>query len=141
MARLNNDEQNQAIGMLNAGISATVVSGHFGCTQKTIERLRRRFHVTANIAGHPQSGRPRVTTAANDPYIILQHLRDRHLIAAATRKQYGIHPQAVRNRLRQNIQPIRAYGPYFSQILIRHHPTARRDWCHRHLHFDVLIEI
>ena len=27
-----NDERNQAIGMLNAGMSATVVSRHFGCT-------------------------------------------------------------------------------------------------------------
>ena len=29
MPRLNNDERNQAIGMLNAGMSATVVSRHF----------------------------------------------------------------------------------------------------------------
>ena len=34
----------------------------------------------------------------------------------------------VRNRLRQNIQPIRAYRPYFGQ-------TSRRDWCRRQLHF------
>ena len=54
MPRLNNDEQNQAIGMLNAGMSATLVSQHFGCTRKTIKRLRRRFHVTGNVADHPQ---------------------------------------------------------------------------------------
>ena len=94
MPRLNNDEQNQAIGMLNAGMSATVVSQHFGCTQKTIEHLRRRFRVIGNVADHPRSGRPRVTTAAE---IILQHLRDRHLTAAATGRQYGIHPHTVRN--------------------------------------------
>ena len=35
IARLNNAERNQAIGMLNAGMSATVESRHFGC----IERL------------------------------------------------------------------------------------------------------
>ena len=34
MTRLNNDERNQAIRMLNAGMSATVVSRHFGCTRK-----------------------------------------------------------------------------------------------------------
>ena len=73
--RLNNDERNQAIGMLNAGMSATVVLWHFGCTRKTIERLQRRFHVTENVADHPQSGMPRVTTAADDRYIVLQHLR------------------------------------------------------------------
>ena len=100
MPRLYNDERNQAIEMLNAGMSATVVSKHFGCTRKTIERLRRRFHVTGNVAYRPRGGSPHVTTAANDRYIFLQHLRSRHLAVAATGGQYGIHPQTVRNRLK-----------------------------------------
>ena len=67
MPRLNNDERNQAIGMLNAGMSATVVLRYFGCARKTIERLRRRFRVTGNVADRLRSGRPCVTTAADDP--------------------------------------------------------------------------
>ena len=113
MPRLNNDERNQAIGMLNAGMSGTVVSRHLGCARMTIERLRRRFCVTGNVADRPRSGKPRVTTAADDRYIVLQHLRNRRLAAAATRRQYGIHPQTVTNRLIQNVQPIRTYRPYF----------------------------
>ena len=84
MPRRNNDERNQAIEMLNASMSATVVSRHFGCTRKTIKHLQRQFHVTGNIADHPRSGRPCVTTAADDRYIVLQHLRNRCLTAAAT---------------------------------------------------------
>ena len=76
MPRLNNDERNQAIGILNAGMSATVVSRYFGCNRKTIERLRRRFCVTGNVADRPRSGGPRVTTAADDSYIVLQQLRN-----------------------------------------------------------------
>ena len=121
--------------MLNAGTSATVVSQHFGCTRKTIKRLRRRFRVTGNVADRPRSGRTRVSTAADDHYIVLQHLCNRRLTAAATGKRYGIHPQSVRNRLRQNVQPIRAYRLYFREILSRRHRTARRDWCRRHLNF------
>ena len=141
MPRLNNDERNQAIRILNAGMSATVLSRHFGCTRKTIERLRRRFRVTGNLADRPRSGRPRVTTATDDRYIVLPHLRNRRLTAASTGRHYGIHPQAVRNRIRQNVQPIHAYRPYFGQILTRPHRTARRNWCHRHLHFRVVIGI
>ena len=92
MPKLNNDEQNQAIGMLNAGMSATVVSRHFGCTRKPIEHLWRRFCVTGNVANHPLSDRPRVTTAADDRYIVLKHFRNRRLTAAATGRQYSIHP-------------------------------------------------
>ena len=135
MPRLNHDERNQAIWMLNAGMSATVVSRHFGCTRKTTERLRTRFRVTGNFANRPRTDKPRVTTAADDRYIVLQHLRNKRLTAAATGRQYGIHPQTVRNRLRQYVQSIRAYRPYFGQILTRRHRTVRRDWCRRHLLF------
>ena len=107
------------IGMLNAGRSAAVVWWHFGCTQKTIERLWRRFQVAGNAADHPRSGRPLLTTAADDHYIILQHLPNRRLTAAASGRQYGIHPQTVR----KNLKAICAYRPYFSQS----HRMARRD--------------
>ena len=76
------------------------------------------------VATHPQSDRPLVSTAADDCYVNLwlYHLAAPWcLTAAATRKQYGIHPQTIRNRLRQNVQPIRAYRLYFSQIS---HPTS-----------------
>ena len=135
MPKLNYDERNQANGMLNPGMSAPVVLRHFGCTRKTIGRLRRRFRVTGNVADRPRSGRRRETTAADDRCIVLQYLRDRRLNAAATGRQCGIHQQTVRNRLRQNVQPIRTYRPYFGQILNRRHRTERRDWCRRHLHF------
>ena len=70
-------------------MSATVLSQHFGCTRKAIERLRRRFRVTGNVADRPRSGRPRVTTAADARHIVLQHLRNRRLSAAATGKYRG----------------------------------------------------
>ena len=84
--------------MLNEGTSTTAVSRHFGCTRKTIERLRRRFLVTGNVADRPRSGRPHLTTAADDRYIVLQHLRNRRLTAAAPRRQYGVHPQTVKTK-------------------------------------------
>ena len=135
MPRLNNDERNQAIGMLNAGRSATVVS------RKTIKRLQTRFRVTGNVPDRPRSGRPSVTTAADDRYIVLQHLRNRCLTAAATGRQHVIHPQTVRNRLRQNAQPIRAYRRYFGQILTHCDRTTRRNWSALTCTFDVLIGI
>ena len=69
-----------------------------------------------NVADRPQSGRPHVT---DDCYIVLQHLCNRRLTAAATRRQFGIYSQTVRKRLRQNVQPIHSYQSYFSQIPTR----------------------
>ena len=130
MPRQNNYKRNQAIGM--QACQQLLYHG----TLVVLERLlRRQFRVTGNVSDRPRSGRSRVTTAVDDHHVVLQHLRNRCLIAAATRRQYGIHQQTVRNRLRQNSQPIRAHRPYFGQILTRRHRTARRDWCRRHLHF------
>ena len=84
MPRLDDDERNQAIGMLKAGMSATIVSQHFGCTRKAIERFQRRFRVKGNVADFPRSGRLRVTTAADDRHAVLQHLRNKRLTTAAT---------------------------------------------------------
>ena len=100
-------------------MSATVVSQHFGCTRKTIQHLRKRFCVTGNVADRPRSGRPHVTTAADDRYIVLQHLRNRRLTAAATGRQYGIHPQIVRNRLRQNVCTDRTSLKFSTDIIER----------------------
>ena len=80
-------KETNLFGMLNARMSATVVSLHFDCTPKTIKHLRRQFRVTGNITDRPHSGRPRVTTATDDCYIVLQHLRKRCLTAAATGRQ------------------------------------------------------
>ena len=107
MPRLNNDERNQAIGMLNAGTTLWLYSKDYRAFTKTIPCHRKR-------ADRPRSGGPRVTTAAtaaNDRYLVLQHLCNRRLTVASTGRQYGIHQQTVRNRLRQNVQPIRAYQP------------------------------
>ena len=82
MSRLNNNERNQAIVMLNAGMSANVVSQHFSCTRKSIERLLRQFSFTGNVAEGPPSGRSCVATAADDRYIVLQHLLNKCLTAA-----------------------------------------------------------
>ena len=51
MPRLNNDKLNQANGMLNAGLSATVVSRHLGCTRKTRA-------ITETIPSHRKRCRP-----------------------------------------------------------------------------------
>ena len=124
MPRLSNDERNQAIWMPNAGMSATVVSRHFGCTRKTIERSWRRFSDTENVADRPGSGRPSVTTAADDRYVVLQHLRNRRLTAAET----GI----VLYTSTDSQKSVETKRSTYScvptvPILIRRHRTARRD--------------
>ena len=57
-------------------------------TLVVLERQSRQFRVRGNVANCPKSDRPRVTTVANDRYIVLQQLRYRCLTAAATGRQW-----------------------------------------------------
>lgn len=121
--------------MLMAGQTVNAVSRVFGCTKKTIRRLAMRFRQTGSVKDRPRSGRPRVTTAREDRYLTLTHLRRRFMPATMMARHYGISAQTVRNRLRSSNRPLRARRPYCGQILTRAHRAARVNWCRRHLRF------
>ena len=78
-----------------------------------------------------------LTTAADDRYIVLQRLRNRRLTAAATGRQYGIHPPTVRNRLRQHstYSCVPTVLRSNSHLTLLNGKAARRDWCRLHPHF------
>ena len=87
-----------------------------------------RFHSTQD---QPRSGRPRVTTPAQDRYIRLHHLRHRQATATDTAGKVPglrrISDQTVRNRLRE--AGIRARRPVIGSALRRQHRLQRVRWC------------
>ncbi|KAG2469041.1 HIF3A factor, partial [Polypterus senegalus] len=67
----------RALGMLQGGMRIADVARAINCHVRTVRRLRQRYRETGRTADHPRSGRPRVTTPAQDRYIRISHLRDR----------------------------------------------------------------
>lgn len=137
MPRLPSDLRERAIGMLHAGMTSEEVAQTMGCSSRSIRRLRERFRLTGRTADRPRTGRPRVTTRAQDRYIVVSHLRDRFLTASQTahntpgRHNNRISSQTVRNRLRES--GLRAYRPFVAQVLTRQHRQARLAWARHHL--------
>ena len=117
MPRLSENQRNQAIGMLQAGAVVNGIAQHFGCSRQTIHNLNTRFVITSYVRDRPCPGQRCVTSQQDDRYIMLTHLRNRFLPAAATARQLGVNAQTIRNRLRQNNIPIRARRPYTGPIL------------------------
>ena len=66
MPRLSEAERNQAIGMLQAGVSAVDVSRTCNCGCNTVHELVRRFRLTGDVHDRPRSGRPRATSQRDD---------------------------------------------------------------------------
>ncbi|ROL54157.1 Transposable element Tc1 transposase [Anabarilius grahami] len=127
----------RALGMLQGGRRTADVAKAINCHVRTVRRLRQRYRETGRTADHPRSGRPRVTTPAQDRYIRISHLRDRYRMATTTaRVTPGTHnpsisAQTVRNRLRE--AGLRACRPVVRQVLTRHHQQQLRLWAQTHL--------
>ena len=62
----------RALGMMQGGMRTVDVAKAINCNVRTVRHLRQHYRETGRTADHPRSGRPRVTTPAQD-----QYLRDR----------------------------------------------------------------
>lgn len=131
MPRLNAAQRNNAIGRLQAGATQQEVARHFGVSRQTISALWTRYNNTNRVDDRPRSGRPRVTTQAQDRYIRLRHLRDRTTTATSTTTQIPgvrrISDQTVRNRLRE--AGLFARRPVRRHVLTPRHLADRLLWC------------
>lgn len=131
MPRLNEENRNRAIGRLEAGESQSSVARRLNVRQSTISRLWHRYTQHNSTRDRPRSGRPRVTTPAQDRYIRVLHLRNRAVTATYTADHVPglrrVSPQTIRNRLREHgIRPMR---PHTGPVLHPHHRRARLQWC------------
>lgn len=131
MPRLNLANRNIAIGRLQLGESQTEVARHMNVSQSTISRLWNRFQRFQTAEDRPRSGRPRITTAAEDRNIRLYHLRHRTVTATSTVGNVPglqrVSAQTIRNRLRE--AGLRARRPYVGPVLQRQHRRSRNRWC------------
>lgn len=139
MPPLNAAARQNAIGRLQGGQSQSGVARALNVSQSTISRLWDRFQRTGSSAPAVRSGRPRVTTPAQDRYIRLRHLRNRFLSASSTARalpgNHRISDQTVRNRLHES--GLRAYRPLQGNVLTRRHRVARLQWATQHLRWSV----
>uniref|UniRef100_A0AAZ3PA60 Transposase Tc1-like domain-containing protein n=1 Tax=Oncorhynchus tshawytscha TaxID=74940 RepID=A0AAZ3PA60_ONCTS len=113
---------------LRQGVMRTAdVARAINCNVHIVRRLRQCYKETGRTADHPRSGRPRVTTPAQDRYIQTSHLRDRFRMATTARVTPGMHnpsisAQTVLHRLRE--AGLRACRPVVRQVITRHNNVA-----------------
>ena len=94
--------------MLEAGASTEDVAAQVGSSVQAVRSLRWWFVQTGSTEDLPRSGRPCVTTLAQDRYILNQHLQNNFLTVTATASVTpGTHnprisAQTMQNRLAEN---------------------------------------
>ena len=132
MPRVPGHLHEHVLGMLQGGMRTADMARAINCKVRTVRCLRQRYRETGRTADRPHSGRPHVTTPAQDWYIRRSHLRDSYRMATTTP---GTHnpsssAQTVRNRLRE--AGLRACMPVVRPVLTRHHRQQRCLWAQTH---------
>ena len=139
MPRIPENLRERALGMLGAGCTTAEVAAPVGASVQSIRSLRRRFAQTGSTRDLPRSGRPRVTSRAQDRYILNQHLRDRFRTATATAAvtpgthNNRISAQTVRNRLAES--GLHGRRPYVGSVLTLCHRNNREQWALGHINW------
>lgn len=107
--------------------------------RKTLTKLLAKYRRTGSVADLPRQPRRRATTAVQDQFIVLSHLRQRTRTAVETaRETVGTHGQFISsNTVRRRLKSagLRARRPYHGIVLTRDHRRARLNWARAHLRF------
>ena len=139
MARLSEEHRQQAIGRLDAGETPLQVATAFGVHVTTIHRLRHRFLATNSTRDLPRSGRPRVTTAAQDRLLSRRHHRDPHETAAnSARNTPGVHGRPISERtVRRRLTAANLENriPARRPPLTLQHRRNRLAWAQNHINW------
>ena len=77
----------QAIGMLQAGVSVRDVARACNVHRTSVSRLHQKFLATGNVKDRPRPGQPRNTTAPDDCSIRLRVLRNCKLSALSLQRE------------------------------------------------------
>jgi transposase len=103
MPRLDTATRNIIAGRLQASESQNAVTRLYNVHRSMISRLFQRYQQSGSTADRQRSGRPRITSAAQECYIRVLHLRNQTMTARSNVPGLRrISAQTVRNRLREN---------------------------------------
>ena len=122
------------VGMMIAGWGNTRIAEYFGVHVSTVQRIIALYNSTGDVKERARSGRPRITTRAQDHYITTVHLMDRFKPATTTSSAIPdlrrISPQTVRNRLRE--AGLNCYRAAVRITMKEHHKKARLAFAREH---------
>ena len=82
MPRLDTATRNIVIDRLQAGETQNAVARLYNVQRSKISRLLQRYQQSGSTADRQRSGRPRITSAAQDRYIRALHLRNLSVTAS-----------------------------------------------------------
>ena len=93
--KLSETDRARALGCLDAGMRSREVGRRFHTSHQTINRIRQRYRQAGQFKDMPRSGRPKVTTRAEDRYIATTVARNRFVKGPQTRRRLYRSPACI----------------------------------------------
>jgi transposase len=122
-------------------VNYSEIARNVGCSDKTVKAILVKYKNGQSLDPKPRSGRPRITTSADDRAIKYQSVKNRRLTAVDIRRNVltkdGKHPcvRTIRNRLIEvglNGR-VAAKKPFLKP----EHIAARLEWAKKYREWDV----
>ena len=85
--KLSETDMARALGCIDAGMRSRQVARRFRTSHQTINRIVQRYRHSGQFKDLPRSGRPRVTTRAEDRYVTNFVARNRFVTGPEVRSQ------------------------------------------------------
>lgn len=135
--RLDADEMNIGIGMLEAGLSQRHVAENLDVSQSVVSRMWNRYLMFGTVTHRHGGGRERSTSQAQDRFLGVLARRNRFQNATALRNAFQnatglrVSTQTIRNRLHND--DLNARRPAIRIPLTNFHVRERLRWARQHV--------
>jgi len=136
MPRVPEDVRNRILGHVQAGSTEAEVARTFNVHRHTVANILRKFNITQSVADLPRSGRPKVTTAAQDRRLVLVAVRERHSTARAIGAQAHVQCSDRTVRRRLEATGLTPRKPAKKPELLPRHRQNRLQWVRQHVRLN-----
>ena len=129
------------VALLEDGHNKSYVSRTLGFPRSTVRDTWDRYIERGNFSRRRGSGRPRITTVADDRFLLIRSLRDRRTNSVSLKndlqmvRRVRISEDTVRRRL--NEAGLRSRRPAKTQRLLRRHRRDRLRFARLHVNWTV----
>ncbi|GFX11090.1 transposable element Tcb1 transposase [Trichonephila clavipes] len=133
---IDNFMRKRIIGKIEEGRKITDVASELDIAHSVVSWLWKSFKTTGMCSRRHGGGRVRITTPAEDRYIVLSAKRNRRTTAQQVANQFlaASGKQISRKTVARRLRGERLYArrPGVCVSLSRQHRTARLQWCRDH---------
>ncbi|KAH9631864.1 hypothetical protein HF086_014336 [Spodoptera exigua] len=132
--RISTYDKHKIIVLKEQGLSVTDIANELGITRKTVYLWLKRWEDNGDVVSFKSSGRPRITSAAQDRQIVNRVVSNGFVRIQDISSSYRVSSSTIRRRLRT--AGMRHRVPARKPLLTARHKQQRLQFAREYLNYD-----